>query len=398
MNNAARKVVILSAVRTPIGKFGGGLKDTSAVTLGTAASVEAMKRARIRPDQVDEVIFGMARQAGNRPNPARQVLYHSGIPVEKTAFTVNKACASGLKAITLACQSLLLGENKVVLTGGMENMSRIPYLLDGARWGYRLGDGTLVDAMYRDGLFCPLAEMIMGETAELLAEKLGIGRREQDEYALESQMRAKRAAEEGRFREEIVPVTVKVKGGKEALISEDEPPRPDTTLEKLAGLPPVFKTGGTVTAGNSSGLTDGAAALVLTTEAEAIKLGAKPLAEVVGFASGAVDPREMGLGPVPATRKVLREMRLELGDIDLIEINEAFAAQVLACERELKWGPEKRNIKGGAIPLGHPIGCTGARITVTLLHSLIHENKELGLATLCVSGGQGMAVVLRRTA
>jgi acetyl-CoA C-acetyltransferase len=396
MKQSSDKVVVLSAVRTPIGKYGGAFKETSAVSLGVSASVEAMKRAAVSPDQIDEVIFGMARQAGNRPNPARQVLYHAGIPVERTAFTVNKACASGMKAITLACQSLLLDENQIVLTGGTENMSQIPYLLDGARWGYRLGDGTLVDAMYRDGLFCPLAEMIMGETAEILAEKYHLSRGEQDEYALESQRKAKRAAEEGKFRDEIIPIPLKDKRGKEYLIIDDEHPRPETTLEKLAKLPPVFKEGGSVTAGTSSGLTDAAAALVLTTESLAKKLGAKPLAEVLGFASAAVDPKEMGLGPVPATRKVMKSLNLGLADFDLVEINEAFAAQVLACERELKWDSTRRNIRGGAIALGHPIGCTGARITVTLIHSLIQEDKELGLATLCVSGGQGMALALKR--
>lgn len=390
------KIVILSAVRTPIGRFGGSFKDVSAVDLGVVAAREAVKRAGVAPDQIDEVIFGQARQAGNRPNPARQILFHSGIPVERTAFTVNKACASGMKAIGLAFQSLRLAENGIVLAGGTENMSQIPYLLDGARWGYRLGDGSLVDAMYRDGLFCPLAEMIMGETAELLAEKYGISRREQDEYALESQLKAKRAAEEGRFSDEIVPVPVKDKRGQECLIKEDEHPRPETTLEKLAKLPPVFKEGGTVTAGNSSGLTDAAAALVMSTLSETRKLGAAPLAEVLGVVAAAVHPKEMGLGPVPATLRLIKELRMTLDDFDLIEINEAFAAQVLACERELKWDPARRNIKGGAIALGHPIGCTGARITVTLLHSLIQQDKELGLATLCVSGGQGMALVLRR--
>jgi acetyl-CoA C-acetyltransferase len=396
MKNLGEKVVILSAVRTPIGKYGGAFKETSAVALGVAASVEAMKRAGVSPDQIDEVIFGMARQAGNRPNPARQVLYSSGIPIERPAFTVNKACASGMKAIALGCQSLLLGENRIVLAGGTENMSQIPYLLDGARWGYRLGDGVLVDAMYRDGLFCPLAEMIMGETADLLAEKFSISRREQDEYALESQMKAKRAAEKGKFKDEIVPVAVRGKGSQESVISDDEHPRPDTTLEKLAKLQPVFRKGGSVTAGNSSGLTDGAAALILTTQSEARRLGAKPLAEVVAVTSAAVDPKEMGLGPVPATKKILKSLNLSLADFDFIEINEAFAAQVLACERELNWDSAKRNIKGGAIALGHPIGCTGARITVTLLHNLIQEDKELGLATLCVSGGQGMSLVLKR--
>jgi len=396
MNNSKERVVVLSALRTPVGKFGGAFKETGAVSLGVAASVEVMTRAGLSPGQVDEVIFGMARQAGNGPNPARQVLYRSKIPVERPAFTVNKACASGMKAIALACQSILLGENKVVLAGGTENMSRIPYLLDGARWGYRLGDGTLVDAMYRDGLYCPLADMIMGETADLLAEKLNISRLEQDEYALASQMKAKRAAERGEFRGEIVPVAVKGQGGQDRVVADDEHPRPETSLGSLAKLPPVFRKAGTVTAGNSSGLTDAAAALLLTSESEARKLGAKPLAEVLGFASAGVEPKGMGLGPVPATRKILKALKLGLGDIDLIEINEAFAAQVLACERELKWDTAKRNIKGGAIALGHPIGCTGARITVTLLHSLIQEDKELGLATLCVSGGQGMSLVLKR--
>jgi acetyl-CoA C-acetyltransferase len=396
MKSLAEKIVILSAVRTPIGKFGGAFKETSAVSLGVAASAEAMKRAGLSPDRVDEVIFGMARQAGNKPNPARQILYHSGIPVERPAFTVNKACASGMKAIALACQSLLVGENKIVLAGGTENMSRIPYLLDGARWGYRLGDGILVDAMYRDGLICPLAELIMGETVDLLADKLNIGRREQDEFALESQAKAKKAAEQGKFKDEIVPLTVKDKGGQDRVVTDDEHPRPETTLDGLAKLQPAFRKGGTVTAGNSSGLTDAAAALVLATASEAQKLGAKPLAEVLGFASAGVEPKEMGLGPVPATRKILKALKLGLGDIGLIEINEAFAAQVLACERELKWDTAKRNIKGGAIALGHPIGCTGARVTVTLLHSLIQEDKELGLATLCVSGGQGMSLVLKR--
>jgi acetyl-CoA C-acetyltransferase len=396
MKNLTEKIVILSAVRTPIGKYGGAFKETSAVSLGVAASAEAMKRAGLSPDRVDEVIFGMARQAGNKPNPARQILYHSGIPVERPAFTVNKACASGMKAIALACQSLLVGENKIVLAGGTENMSRIPYLLDGARWGYRLGDGVLVDAMYRDGLICPLAELIMGETVDLLADKLNIGRREQDEFALESQAKAKKAAEQGKFKDEIVPLTVKDKGGQDRVVTDDEHPRPETTLDGLAKLQPAFRKGGTVTAGNSSGLTDAAAALVLATGSEAQKLGAKPLAEVLGFASAGVEPKEMGLGPVPATRKILKALKLGLGDIGLIEINEAFAAQVLACERELKWDTAKRNIKGGAIALGHPIGCTGARVTVTLLHSLIQEDKELGLATLCVSGGQGMSLVLKR--
>lgn len=389
-------VVILSAVRTPIGKFGGAFRETSAVSLGVAASVEAIRRANLSPEHTDEVIFGHARQAGNRPNPARQILFRSGIPVDRPAFTVNKACASGMKAIGLAYQSLLLGENRVVLAGGIENMSQIPYLLDSARWGYRLGDGALVDAMYRDGLFCPLAGMIMGETAEAAAEKYGISRREQDAFAYESQKKTKEAMERGLFAAEIVPVPVKDTKGKEVIVSLDEHPRPETTIEGLAALPPVFKNDGTVTAGNSSGLTDGAAALVLTTGREARRLGVKPLAEILGVTAAGVDPKEMALGPVQATRNIMKKLGLALSDFDLIEINEAFAAQVLACERELDWDPARRNVRGGAIALGHPIGCTGARIVVTLLHALIQEGKELGLATLCVSGGQGMALVLRR--
>jgi acetyl-CoA C-acetyltransferase len=396
MNVQKERVVILSAVRTPVGKFGGSFRNKSAVSLATLVSKEAIKRAGLTENQVDEVIFGMARQAGNGPNPARQVLYRAGIPEEKTAFTVNKACASGLKAIGLGYQSILLGENKVALVGGMENMSQIPFLLDKARWGYRLGNGILVDAMYKDGLFCPLAEMIMGETAERLAEKYNLSRREQDEYALSSQMKAKKAIEEGKFKDEIIPVETKDEKGREVVVTTDEHPRPETTLEKLARLSPVFKEKGTVTAGNSSGLTDGAAALVLTTGSNAKDLGISPMAEITGVASAAVNPQEMGLGPVPATRKLLKIKDINLKDIDLIEINEAFAAQVLAVEREMMWNTEKRNIKGGAIALGHPIGCTGAKITVTLLYSLIQQDKELGLATLCVSGGQGMSLLLRR--
>lgn len=396
MEHNNESVVILSAVRTPVGKFGGSFKDVSAVSLGVIAAQEALKRAGVGPAQIDEVIFGQARQAGNRPNPARQILYQTGIPQEKTAYTVNKACASGLKAISLGFQSLLLGENKIVLVGGIENMSQIPYFLDGARWGYRLGDNVLVDGMYRDGLFCPLAGMIMGETAELLAEKYKISRQEQDEFSFQSQMKAKKAMQEGKFKDEIVPVKIKDRKGKETLITTDEHPRPDTTLEKLAKLPPVFKEGGTVTAGNSSGLTDAAAALVLTTQTQAKELGLNPLAEILGTATAGVDPKEMGLGPVPSTHKLLKMLKLSLDDLDLIEVNEAFASQVMAVEQEIKWDRKRRNIKGGAIALGHPIGCTGAKITVTLLYSLLQEKKELGLATLCVSGGQGMSLLMKK--
>ena len=389
-------VVILSAVRTPIGNFGGGLKDLSAAQLGAAAARAALERAGLAPDQVDEVIFGCARQAGNGPNIARQIAFHAGVPVERPAFTVNKACASGLKAVTLGAQSIHCGENALVLAGGTEQMSQIPYLLLKARWGYRLGDDTLVDAMYRDGYFCPLAGMVMGETAELLAERYAIGRDEQDRFALESHQKAIAAWEQGYFAQEVVAVEAPGEKGTTGRIDRDERPRADTTLEKLGRLKPAFKSEGTITAGNASGITDGAAALVLTSAERAHELGATPIARIVGYATAAVHPREMGLGPVVATRRLLAQAGLTLGDFDLIEINEAFAAQVLAVERELAWDVSRRNVHGGAVALGHPTGCSGARILTTLLHALRTHDKTLGLATLCASGGPGMAVAVER--
>lgn len=391
-----RDVVTLSAVRTPIGRFGGGLKDVHAAHLGAIAARAAVERAGLTPDQIDEVVFGCARQAGNGPNVARQVAWHTGVPVDRPAYTVNKACASGLKAVTLGVQSILTGENRVVLVGGVEQMSQIPYLVMKARWGYRLGDDVLVDAMYRDGYFCPLAEMVMGETAELLADRYGITREEQDRFALESHRKAVAAWESGAFAEEVVPVETKGRKGEVRVVARDERPRPDTSLEKLARLRPVFREDGTITAGNASGIADGAAALVLTTAEHARALGVEPMARFLGFASGAVHPREMGLGPVPATRRLLDRYGLSLSDFDLIELNEAFAAQVLAVERELDWDPERRNVHGGAVALGHPTGCTGARILTTLLHALRTHDKEVGLATLCVSGGLGMSVAVER--
>ncbi len=389
-------VVILSAVRTPIGNFGGALKDVSADRLGTVAARAALERAGLSPDQVDEAIVGCARQAGNGPNIARQIAFHSGLPVERPAYTVNKACASGLKAVTLAAQSILSGENEVVLAGGVEQMSQIPYLLLKARWGYRLGDDTLVDAMYRDGYFCPLAEMVMGETAELLVERYGIGRADQDRFALESHHKALAAWESGAFGREVVPVEVPGEKGATALVKRDERPRADTSLERLARLRPAFRPDGTITPGNASGITDGAAMLVLASAARARELGATPLARLRGYATAAVHPREMGLSPVPATHKLLARTGLSLADFDLIEINEAFAAQVLAVERELDWDTDRRNVHGGAVALGHPTGCSGARILTTLLHALHTHDKRLGLATLCVSGGPGMAVAVER--
>jgi len=389
-------VIIASAVRTPIGKFNGALKNVSAAELGRVVAEEALNRAGLAPSDVDEVIVGNARQAGNGPNLARQIGFRAGVHVDRPAFTINKACASGLKAITLACQSIATGENEIVLAGGVEQMSQIPYLLAKARWGYRLGDDVLVDAMHRDGYYCPLAEMMMGRTAEVLAEEYDIGREEQDRFALESHQKAVRAWEEGWFDAEIVPVDAPGRKGPTVQVERDERPRADTNMEKLARLGPVFQEDGTVTAGNASGITDGAAAVVVMRADKAQALGIEPLARIEAFASGGVDPRRMGMGPVPATRKVLTQTGLSLDDVDLIELNEAFAVQVLAVERELDWDVSRRNVHGGAVALGHPTGCTGARIVVTLLYAMQQRDAELGLATLCVSGGLGMSLLVRR--
>ncbi|MBL7062717.1 MAG: acetyl-CoA C-acetyltransferase [Anaerolineae bacterium] len=390
-------VVIASAVRTPIGRFGGALKDVLAVELGRIVAEEALSRAGLTPAGVDEVIFGHARQAGTGPNLARQIGYRAGVPVARPAFTINKACASGLKAITLAYQSIVTGENRIVLAGGVEQMSQIPFLLMGARWGYRLGDDVLVDAMHRDGYLCPLAEMMMGRTAEVLVEEYGISREEQDRFALESHQKAVRVWKEGRLDTEVVPVDAPGRKGTTVRVERDERPRPDTSMEKLARLRPVFREDGTITAGNSSGITDGAAAVVIMRADQARALGIKPLARIETFASAGVEPHRMGMGPVPATRKVLAQTGLSLDDLDLVEINEAFAAQVLAVERELNWDVNRRNVHGGAVALGHPTGCTGTRIVVTLLHAMQQRDAEWGLATLCVSGGLGMSLLVRRS-
>jgi len=389
-------VVIASAVRTPIGKFGSALKDVSAAELGRIVAEESLNRAGLIPDEVDEVIVGHARQAGNGPNLARQIAYRAGVPVDRPAYTINKACASGMKAITLAYQSIVTGENDIVLANGVEQMSQIPYLLPKARWGYRLGGGELVDAMHRDGYYCPLAEMMMGRTAEVLVEEYGISRENQDRFALESHRKAVRAWEDGLFDAEVVPVEAPGRKGETKYVGKDERPRPDTNMEKLARLGPVFKEDGTITAGNASGITDGAAAAVVMRADQAEAMGVKPLARIEAFASAGVDPKRMGMGPVPATSKVLDQTGLSLADMDLIELNEAFAAQVLAVERELDWDTSRRNVHGGAIALGHPTGCTGTRIVVTLLYAMQQRDAEIGLATLCVSGGLGMSLVVRR--
>jgi acetyl-CoA C-acetyltransferase len=390
-------VFILSAVRTPIGKFGGSLAPLTSADMGVVAAKSAMERAGVRPEQIEETIFGNARQAGGGPNPARQISVRSGIPQEVPAFTVNKACASGMKAIALAYQAITLGDASCILAGGTESMSRVPYLLDQARWGYRLGNQELVDGMYRDGFFCPLAQMVMGQTAELLAGEYKISRDEQDEYALTSQQRAARAIAAGRFNDEIVPVVIEGKKGTTSF-GRDEHPFPDSSMEKLAKLPPVFSKTGTITAGNSSGITDGAAAVVLASEYFVKQNNLKPLARIVAVTSAGVDPRTMGLGPVPALQKLQDKHNLRLHDFGLIELNEAFSAQVLACDRVLNFNRDKLNVNGGAVALGHPIGCTGTRITVTLLHEMLKRNTKRGVATLCVSGGMGMTLALENVA
>jgi len=390
-------VYILSAVRTPIGKFGGSLSTMTAADMGVVAAQAAMQRAGIDPKQVEETIFGNARQAGGGPNVARQISVRSGVPQEVPAYTVNKACASGIKSITLGAQEIAAGNLDCVLVGGTESMSRLPYYLDGARWGYRLGDQELVDGMYRDGFFCPLAKMVMGETAEVLAEQYKISRNEQDEFALVSQQRGAAAIAAGRFDAELVPVMLETRKGK-TTFSRDEHPFLDATIEKMAKLPPVFSKTGTITAANSSGITDGAAAIVLAGENLVKANGLEPLARISAFTSVGVDPRIMGIGPVPAIRKLEAKHKLPLKDFDLVELNEAFAAQVLACDRDLHFDRERLNVNGGAIALGHPIGCTGTRITVTLLHEMLKRKARRGLATLCVSGGMGMALAIENVA
>ena len=386
-------VFIVSAARTPIGKFGGSLLDLTAADLGVIAAKSALERAGVKPEQVEEAIFGNARQAGGGPNVARQIVYRAGIPETAPAYTVNKACASGLKAIALGYQEILLGNADCVLAGGTESMSRLPYFVEGARWGMRLGDQTLVDAMYRDGFLDPLSKMLMGETAEKLAQIHRISREEQDCFAQSSQIRAEAATREGRFRDEIVPVEVKRKKGTQ-LLETDEHIRFGSTLDAIAKLPPVFSKTGTVTAGNSSGITDGAAATVLVSERKVKEWGLRPLARIVDYTTVGVDPSIMGIGPVPAVRKLLRKLDWTLESFDLIEVNEAFAAQVLACDRDLHFDRDKLNVNGGAIALGHPIGCTGTRMVATLLHAMRQRGARRGLVTLCVSGGLGMALAL----
>ena len=395
-------VVIVGAARTPIGRFGGGLRTVHPAELAAVATRAALERSGVDLGSVDEVLMGHARQAGSGPNTARQVVRRAGLPDAVPAHTINKACASSLQAVASAAQSILLGESRVVVAGGMESMSRMPYLIDAedARWGRRMGHAPLVDAMYRDGFTCSLCGLIMGETAEVLARQYDISRRASDDYAVETQRRAAGAIGTGRFQDEIVPVTVRDAKGRAVTVSADEHPRADTTVESLAALPPVFGdvegAPGIITAGTASGITDGAAAVVLMSAAAADEQGLKPRARILGWASAGVDPRIMGIGPVPAVNKLLSRLRLSLADFDLVELNEAFAPQVLAVLRDLPIPMDKLNVNGGAIALGHPIGATGVRILVTLLHEMEKRDVRRGLATLCVSGGLGMALAVER--
>ncbi len=391
-----KNCVIVSAARTAIGSFNGALATTSAIELGATVIKSALERAHLDPQQVDEVIMGNVLQAGLGQNPARQALLRSGLSDTVCGFTVNKVCGSGLKSVALAAQAIQAGQAQAIVAGGMENMSQAPYLLDAkARWGYRLGDGQLSDVILRDGLICATHGYHMGITAENVAREYDISREMQDELALISQHKAVAAINSGAFQAEIVPVSVTSRK-KTIVFERDEFPKADSTAEGLAALRPAFDKAGTVTAGNASGINDGAAALVIMEESAAVAAGLKPLARIKAYASGGVAPAMMGMGPVPATQKALQLSGLQLSDIDLIEANEAFAAQFLAVGKTLGFDTQKVNVNGGAIALGHPIGASGARILVTLLHALQARDKTLGLATLCIGGGQGIAMIVER--
>ena len=391
-----KNVYLVASVRTPIGRFGGTLAAWTAADLGVTAAKESLLRAGVTPDQIQQSIWGCARQAGGGPNVARQITYRAGVPETVPAFTVNQACGSGLQAIMLAAQQIILGRADIVLAGGTESMSRVPYFAEGARWGMRMGNTELVDGMYRDGFNDPLSGLVMGQTAENLAVQYQIDRDAQDEFALRSQQRAQAAIESGRFDAELVALEIKGRKGETSKFVRDEHCRFGTTKADLAKLAPVFSKDGTVTAGNSSGITDGAAAVVVMSEEALKRSGAAAQARIVDYEVVGVAPEIMGIGPVPAVRSLLARNNLTLDEIDLIELNEAFAAQVVACDRELNFDPNRLNVNGGAIALGHPIGCTGVRITTTLLHELHKRGGKFGLATLCVSGGMGLALLLER--
>jgi acetyl-CoA C-acetyltransferase len=391
-----REVVIVSAVRTPIGSFGGSLKDVSAIKLGAVTAKEALIRANIKPEMVEEVIFGNILQAGIGQNLARQVSIAIGIPIEVPSMTINKVCGSGLKTVQLAAQAIMCGEADIVLAGGAENMSQAPYIVPKARWGLRMGDGAIVDTMVADGLTDIFNNYHMGITAENIAEQWNITRQEQDEFAVRSQNRAEAAIKSGRFKEEIVPVEIPQRKGDSIVVDTDEFPRFGANIEDMAKLKPAFKKDGTVTAGSSSGINDGAAAVLVMSKEKADELGIKPLVTIVSFASAGVDPKIMGYGPVPATKKALAKANMFIEQIELIEANEAFAAQSIAVAKDLRLDPEKTNVNGGAIALGHPIGCSGTRILVTLIHEMLKRDVHTGLATLCIGGGQGTSIIVKR--
>jgi acetyl-CoA C-acetyltransferase len=391
-----KNVYLVGSVRTPIGRFGGSLASWTAADLGVPVAQESLRRAGLRADQIQDSIWGCARQAGGGPNVARQITYRAGVPESVPALTVNQACGSGLRAIILAAEQIMLGRAQAVLAGGTESMSRVPYFAEGARWGMRMGNTELVDGMYRDGFNDPLSGLVMGETAENLARRYEISRDEQDQYALRSQQRAQAAIETNRFAEELLALELKGRKGDTTSFARDEHARSGTTIESLKKLPPVFAKDGGVTAGNSSGITDGAAAVVVMSEEMLNSVSAEPQARIIDYEITGVAPEVMGIGPVPAIRALLERQKLSLSNIDLIELNEAFAAQVIACDRELHFEPDKLNVNGGAIALGHPIGCTGVRITTTLLHEMKKRSARRGLATLCVSGGMGIALLLER--
>lgn len=388
------EAVIVAAVRTAIGSFNGSLKDISAPDLGAAVIKDALKQAGVTPDQVDEIIMGNVLQAGLGQNPARQAAIKAGIPESASSMTINKVCGSGLKAVHLAAQAIIAGDAEIVVAGGMENMSQAPYLLKNARNGFKMGDQKLVDSMVSDGLWCAFNDYHMGVTAENLCTKYEIGRTEQDEFAAASQEKAAKAIEEGKFKDEITAIQIPQRKGDPLVFDTDEYPKKGTTAEKLGGLRPAFKKDGSVTAGNASGINDGAAALVVMSRAKAEELGLKPLVVIKGNASAGVDPSIMGIGPVNAVKKALDKAGKTMEDMELIEANEAFAAQSLAVDRELNFNKDILNVNGGAIALGHPIGASGARILVTLIHEMKRRNAKTGLATLCIGGGQGVATVV----
>ncbi len=391
-----REVVVASAVRTAIGNFGGGLSTIPVAQLGAAVIKEAMKRAKVGPNDVDEVIMGNVLQAGLGQNPTRQAAMAAGLPKEVPSFTVNKVCGSGLKSVVLGAQAILLGDAEVVVAGGMESMSRAPYLLEEARTGYRMGDGKVVDAMLRDGLIDAFDNVHMGITAENIAEQYGLTRAMQDEFAVWSQQKAEKAIKEGKFVEEIVPVEVPQRKGDPVIFKQDEFPRFGTSVESLAKLKPAFKKDGTITAGNASSLNDAAAAVLVMSEDAAKKYGLKPMAYIKSYASGGIDPAYMGMGAVPASYKALKLAGLSVKDINLFELNEAFASQALGCIKEMGVDTSICNVNGGGVSLGHPIGCTGTRIVVTLMYEMQKRQSKYGLAALCIGGGQGMAMVLER--